>query len=389
VNVDWRNLTPDRPLSPEDQRYVERPDDGGARIAEWLRAGRDRILLAGPTGIGKSTELARAAACLHDDRVACLVPLDRLEDIRRLTPDLALLRMAGRLAALALEHLRLDVSPGLRHALVTRGVLDPMHDTGGADVAADPPTLLTLAVREVSRCARQGRVAFLVDGLEKLAPEAGPAVFAALASLPDGAEVAASVPWHAAYGPGAGATLLSKWKLVVLRPVPVEGLPGNSRGGVHFMGTLLARRLGLADDAFHITAAALKSKHVPVVVRRVVLRAASLSGGIPRTFLQIVGDAVSYVRFRGGPQGETVWPDEESLEAAILDQEDSLRRLLLPGDLVGLRAVDGTGGEEMDVERRLRLLTQGILMERSAGGRAVLRPHPLLRNLLKRKPADG
>jgi hypothetical protein len=380
VNLEWRNLSPDRPLALEDSRYVERPDDGGARIAEWiLRADKDRIFLAGPTGIGKSTELARAASELQPHRVVCLVPLDRLEDIRLVTPESLLLRMAGRLAWLAIEHLQLELSPGIRHVLAARGMLDAKHDTGGGEMVADAQTIATAAIREVARSSRQGRVVFLVDGLEKLPREAGPGVFAALASLPEGSEVAAAVPWHAACGPQAFDTLQSGWKLVILRPLLVDGAIAP---GVRFLATIAARRLGLADDAFHISASALKNRLVPVPVRRVVSRAAAMSGGIPRTFLQLLADAVSYVRFRAGITPDPIWPDKDALDDAIRDHEDSLRRLLLPGDLAEMHAVDGTGGEEMDADRRIRLLTHGILIESSERGRAVLRPHPLVRCLL-------
>ncbi|HEY8209844.1 MAG TPA: hypothetical protein VIG99_20290, partial [Myxococcaceae bacterium] len=73
---DWTRLEPNRPIGPQDDGYVERPDKADLRIADWLLAGRSPILLAGPVGIGKSTELAHASTLLEQVRVAVLVQLD-------------------------------------------------------------------------------------------------------------------------------------------------------------------------------------------------------------------------------------------------------------------------------------------------------------------------
>ena len=58
---DWRLLAPHRPLEPGDGVYVVRPAGGGDAIASWVAGGGSTVLVGGPTGVGKSTELARAA----------------------------------------------------------------------------------------------------------------------------------------------------------------------------------------------------------------------------------------------------------------------------------------------------------------------------------------
>ena len=93
---DWSQLAPHRPLGPGES-YVERPDGASGRIAKWLQAGRLPLLVAGPVGVGNSTELARAVTHLLGARVVCLVPLDRFEDMRRITADQVLLRVTRQL----------------------------------------------------------------------------------------------------------------------------------------------------------------------------------------------------------------------------------------------------------------------------------------------------
>jgi hypothetical protein len=105
-------------------------------------------------------------------------------------------------------------------------------------------------------------------------------------------------------------------------------------------------------------------------------RACKASGGIPRVFLQLSADAGTYARVKRG----ATWPDDSDLSDAIVDQQDSFRRALLPGDTQAIMAVDGTDGRELDLERRVRLLAQGILLERIRDGRVSVEIHPLVVN---------
>ncbi|MBI4817462.1 MAG: hypothetical protein HY791_14470 [Deltaproteobacteria bacterium] len=99
------------------------------------------------------------------------------------------------------------------------------------------------------------------------------------------------------------------------------------------------------------------------------------SGGLPRTALQLTYDAVTYARIRR----DSEVPDAHDFAAAIVDQEESLRRLLLKGDTEELRRADKTDGRELEVQLRLRFLAHGLLIERS---RSRLEIHPLLRRVL-------
>ena len=110
TTIDWKTLRPHVPLGPGDAHYVERAGSAGDEIAEWILADRSPLLVGGPAGVGKSTELARAADLLQAHRVACLVQLDRFENMRRLTPDRMCLLVAQKLDYLPQQVLHLPIS---------------------------------------------------------------------------------------------------------------------------------------------------------------------------------------------------------------------------------------------------------------------------------------
>jgi len=92
-------------------------------------------------------------------------------------------------------------------------------------------------------------------------------------------------------------------------------------------------------------------------------------------FLQLMADAATYARLRRGGD----WPIVEDLNDACADQADTLRRLLLPGDAAAIRQAAQTDGRELGLERKVRLMAHGILLERMRNRRPELEIHPLAR----------
>jgi hypothetical protein len=126
---------------------------------------------------------------------------------------------------------------------------------------------------------------------------------------------------------------------------------------------------------FGLLVSRLPNFALPASVELLLLeRAVMSSGGLPRVFLQLVADAGTYARVKRG----AAWPDDSDLSDAITDQQDSFRGALRPGDTQAIVAVAGTDGRELDLERRVRLLAQGILLERVRDGHATLEIHPLV-----------
>jgi hypothetical protein len=318
------------------------------------------VLVGGPTGVGKSTELAQAAAALAGERVACFIPLDRSENMRRLTAGQLLFRVSDSVASVARTH-ELGLSRALAHALD--------YEENSADLAR-------ATLREVTRISHKRRITLLIDGLEKV-PE-GPEtqeIFDALGLLADEAEVVAVVPWYAAFGPRADTVIQAGERFVAVRGVNVAAGHAGEDGRA-FLAKVLLRRLELPNGALEDGPLA----HQPTLIarRNLVADACAESGGIPRTFLQLMADAASYAEARRGID----WPREEDFRDACLDQSDSFRRLLLPGDEAALRAAVGTDGRELELGRKIRLMAHGILLERLENRQPVLEIHPLAKAFL-------
>jgi len=356
TTIDWKALKPHVPLGPGDAQYIERAGSAGAEIAQWILTDRSPLLVGGPAGVGKSTELARAAELLQPHRVACLVQIDRFENMRNLTPDRLLRRIMQRLGYLAQSVLRLPLSPDLEKAFAA------------ANEEWDPiPTLfsrsrvssLNSALAEVLRVSKQRKLTLLIDGLEKVPQGPGSIeLFEALGSIREEVELVMVIPWHAAFGPQAESVIRSGERFVTVRPLEVDGLDGEP--GRAFLNALLMRRLGL-------------DRHLNEAEGLVCDDAIRWSGGVPRVFLQLMADAGSYAKLRG----HAPWPLAEDLADAVADQVDGFHRLLLPGDAAAIRAVVGTTGTELELERKVRLMAHGVLLERLRGGVRILDVHPL------------
>ncbi|MBM3268585.1 MAG: ATP-binding protein [Candidatus Sericytochromatia bacterium] len=373
MSYDWRALAPHRPLEPGAQEYLAPPSGGGEEIARWIRAGGATLLVGGPTGVGKSTELAHAAGLLQEDRVACLVPLDRWENMRRLTADRLLLRIAGRLVSVAGEGLGLPISRDLQETLVKAGVLGSQTvQEPAAGLVTTAPALLRSTLNEVARTSPQGRVTLLLDGLEKVPPGPGALeLFDALGSLPESVDLVVVVPWHVAFGPQSELAVRPGEHFKALRALEIEGAAGEP--GRSFLKDLLRRRLG--DALVDMSPLAEREKWFATVVDA----AAEQSGGIVRTFLQLIAGAGTYARLR-----DAALPDETDLADAMADQQDSFRRALLQGDTTAILAAEGTDGRELDLGQKVRLMAHGVLLERLRNRLPTLEVHPLARATVSR-----
>jgi hypothetical protein len=362
MSIDWKKLAPHKPIEPGGVEYVLPPDPASERVAQWVLASGGTVLLGGPAGIGKSTELANAVALLQGKRLSILVQLDRIANMQTIQP----------------HHLRFYIAWAICHSLAAsylseelrkianlplnwvRANISPIKQIdSGAILGFDVPftDLLVAVVAEASRLSTQGRLCLLFDGIEKCPEPIARALFEVFSEIAGSADLVVVVPWYAAFGPGSNQVIASGEKFVAVRPIS---------SGTSFFRDLFNRRLG--GPAYALT----------ISLQNIIDEAATMSGGSPRTFLQLIADAATYAQIRS-----RALPNEEDLSSAFRDQVDSIRRLLLPGDKRVLEEADGTDGTEIELGTRIRLLSHGLLFERDEGNRALLRMPPLVTAIVK------
>ena len=380
----WATLAPDTPLRPEksDQFYglddpnlhVTPPGLSASHIADWIMVGGSTVLLAGPRGVGKTTALQRAAQELRGHCVTVVLPLSRFSGADALTADALLLRIAGRAAYVAIRALGLNLSVDVRDTLVRAGVLSPQFlitpSMGLSGVS--PDQILAMTMQNIAELSQQGRVAILIDGLDELPTGQARELASNLARIPDDVSLVATIPWSLTYGPRRDTVCRFGEHLVSMSPY------SHVEGGDAYLVSLLERRLGIAAGSLTRTSSAATSTSTdsppPEAVTAVGL-ALVWSGGIPRTFLRTVGQAAMFARLRS----KATWPNTLDVETAVASEIASIRRQLLPGDKAALRLADGTDGVELELDRKLRFLDQGLLFETLEGDDTVLSLHPMAR----------
>lgn len=378
--VDLTKLRPHVPIdfpaepSPETYRYQNRPDRYGERLAELLSAGSEPIALAGPVGCGKSSELSKMEWDLLDTHsIVVRITADRY--LRQNQPsELALAWMAGDLFK-ELENARqleeeLAAQDGLpelratlyRHEAFLPSSMDDIRPTGGRRRQRpkySPLDLLRLTLREVSQlhwCDEPP--VMLVDGLERWPEESARETLQLILDVQDEARWAVVVPPSLVVGPSSHP-VVSRMRVMPMRPVPVHDDGARGKAARSFLRRMLLAHLRIKSGSRQLS--------------NLAFRASRFSGGVPRVFLQLLKDAGLSARLGGRS-----FPDDSDLAAACQGQTESLRRLLRDGDRDLLLQADGTDGLEVPIERRVRFLVHGLLLEYDEGGRTVVHPAPLL-----------
>jgi hypothetical protein len=351
--LDWQNLAPHRPIPYDstDALYVPRPEGGGDRLAAFIEAGFKRpILVAGPAGVGKSTELSQAwrHTGTGPSVFAFIFPLDRSVDMRRVSPVELLNLLVNGIGDVASKELEIPRKEFPQ--AVSNSALLPL-----------PPLLMFDALLQAIRRVRSevSSVVLMIDGLEKCPEEVTRTLAQILLQYREEVTLVLVVPPSLVTGP-ANYDLLAEAEVFPIRPVPVQRQHGaNWEQGQSFLRTIALRRLGpvtLTDE-----------------LDQVISRAAAVSGGLPRDFLQLLQKAATYATLAGREE-----PNLADLDDSMADHRENLRRLLREGDADVLKRASGTDGLEIPLDRRLRFLVHGLLLEYKVADQVVVYPAPLL-----------
>lgn len=356
--MDWKALAPHKPLTGGDPLHVTRPMGDGCRLASMVRAGLGPFAVAGPVGSGKSTELSTAALELTGDFFTVTTLLDQRMNMR----ELSAARLLWTLGRALFEALSTNQTLDRKFAYRNHPLLTEAHPLFVERQEPGPyRDAFLAAARELKRQSSTLQVAIFLDGLEKCPEEQARMAVRTILSLRDEVELAFVVPPSLVIGP-ENVELLSELRIFPIRPVPVlEESGARWKEGRQFLADIFSRRMG-TDVSTEALAPLIET-------------AAIFSGGLPRTFLQLMRDAGGYAAV-----ANRELPTRDDLDNAMRDQADSLSRLLRDGDMREMYTADGSDGLELPIDRRVRLLTHGLLLENEVNDKVIVRMHPLLRS---------
>ncbi|TVQ90535.1 MAG: hypothetical protein EA397_11920 [Deltaproteobacteria bacterium] len=331
------------PLDVDDERYIPPPGLDGASIVDRVRRGLTPILLSGHGGLGKTSLLRRVYHELREQDYAVLFDL---RSLRRIDPDRVLYDLAVEtVQAWVRDGPERQPSPFLVQDLRAS---DPSFPQGQGRTLS-PTEIAIAAWDELTGAADLAdSLPLLVDGVDALEPELARAILAQLLHLRPRADLVVTAAPSVSYGP-ENVGVLDAWR--VLNVAPAD--PETPEGAAFLRSVVKAHGGQLPDEV------------VDEVVRA--------SGGVLRDLVFLLLDAHSYA-------DEEI--DMPSVQSAIADRMDRMRRLLIAGDREALANADGTSGLEIAADRKTRLLEHGLLLEYGRGASSTTRLHPLLRPLL-------
>jgi hypothetical protein len=360
------------------ENYVERPQPVTKRLRDQLSTGRtSRVLLLGPSGVGKTTELARFARETAGAYKIIRPPIETHLDLSIASwHDLfifSVLWEAEQMGLTDLKHAReLDDilrSPEPRTAgFIEEGPPLPTATQRFRNDHARVQKALALASAQCWDFAlslleqieqKEGKTALLLfDGLEKMGPDAAKQLYyhdgRYLRQLPCRAIVTA--PLAMSFEPYFGDIEESFFMVERLRAFVVA----DSAPGRDFFRELAAKRQA---DA--------------VMTSELIEEAISWGGGLPRQFFQLLTAAATQSLMERRDRVDT-----DALMRARLRITERWQYQLEPKDITALGLLD-TKRERAD---RARLLRLGALFEyEQQDGTMKLEPNPLVAALLERR----
>ncbi len=348
------------PLKEGDHSYVERPDGLGQQILDHIMVpSTHRLLLAGPAGCGKSTELLQLHRLAYPSYSVFVCPCDRDLDLYRFDPVVLARYLLWRMVFVATTTelascltLSNEIQQEVLECLGTntlaldnpRMFFSRLQDR--ADLSTDGAAVFATFSRLVAEIERAFLPALLlIDGLEKISPTAPSEALGSFIRSPtlDGCQSVIVVPSWTLYG----------WDSMEQYP-DTEVLRIQVSSDPAFVRNVVALRAG---DVFDPTA---------------LDAVAAFSGGVLRDGLQIASVACRHAMSeRSAARVTTVHVDyaretlRQSFQTMISDEPaavaDFLKQVADTGQLPGNPAL------------RNRLLGNGIVLPTSDG---TFRVHP-------------
>lgn len=360
------------PLREGDPSYIPRPDGLGEQILNRVMVpGMHRLLLGGPAGSGKSTELLQIYRLAHPRYTVVVCPCDRELDLYKLDVETLVRYLVWRILFVANNtdlSQKLSLTPEItRDALECVGTQTVVLQNarmffagpGSKAPEVSPTRLFDTFSRLVSEIEKSHLpVLLLIDGLEKVPPHRRESTLGEFVRSPvlDGCQAVIVVPLWTLYGKDS----------MEFYP-DVEVLRVSVEEDTSFVRAIIAKRAGTVFEEDALESVAL------------------FSGGLPRDGLQIAWQACRIAmdeRTSEKVHKSHVWRAleaiEQSFEAVLSDNPERAKTFLA--------VVRDTGRLSGDPEVRDLLLGHGIILP-EAGGR--FRVHPAIESFLGGQPPAG
>ncbi|MBI2900326.1 MAG: hypothetical protein HYY17_09080 [Planctomycetes bacterium] len=363
-----RSLEPNQPLGGKllGSYYVDRGSTFRARLRQVLQSKGAKAFVAGPSGVGKSTELAKFVEDLEEGAYGILIDVGGLYDLTKIGPIHLLL--AGAWKGLNLGAARgWKPTPEVQRKsrwwgakwdnaknYFTFEAEKAVNSSFGSVHQRSEETLLEVE-------AGLGRPTVLVyDGLEKLPTNIARAIFctngAAIASW--AVRAVFVVPPLLLFGPEWEEAERHVADTLFLSALPVAGPSGDETDRARgFFRDLADRRLG-----------PLAMKLDPTLLEKAIDEGA----GIPRQFLHVLRETF----MESVVEGRDI-PDAGCLERALARLRSPLQRKLRPGQVDRLRELHQKPPATLDVQDH-DLLATGCLIPYESGGRLWYDANPIL-----------
>lgn len=343
-----RNLRATVPLADGEAEYVARPDGLGQKILDRIiNPITHRLLLAGPAGCGKTTELLHVLGLARPNYAVFMCPCDRDLDLYRFDRALLTRYLLWRVVSVATQR-----DSGVK--LSAEILRDSLRAVGAPDITLDDPRLFFSEVK-VSQPAASIHVTLqrllaelpepllLIDGLEKIPTDAADALreFVRAPELSACQAVIVAPNWAL-----LGWDAVRTYDDVEVLEIQVASIPD-------FVRAVLDRRVG---EVFAPAALDL---------------AATASGGVVRDGLQLAGIACRRAMDERSPTVEA-----RHVESAIRAMREAFRSMISDDPVRAARFLEEvrkSGKLPGDPGLRDRLLGNGIVLPGDDGS---FRVHP-------------
>jgi hypothetical protein len=352
-----KNLGFTSPLRTEDTRYVPRQDVLSRQLLNRLRSPTaPTLLLGGPAGCGKSTELIHLQSVLQQDFAVFLCPCDRDLDLYRLKEVTLYRYVLWRLLSLCQTNLapglqltqeiiaEVQARTGIQELRMERPFM--VFSTVPPEAGRDPDTLSQTLSRLLSEISGFKPVLLLLDGLEKVPVALFSEAVAPFARSPAllSCQTVLILPYWSLHG----------WESPVQWPnVEILAIPIVTEGT--FVEDVIARRAG---DVIDVLAMSYLTQY---------------SGGVVRDGLQLAASAARFALDEGVAQVAL-----NHAIAAVAEMRTSYKRIF-SDDLMRARDflthVLRAGELPADPEWRTRMLASGAVLPDPRGTFFI---HPVL-----------